>query len=188
MSDWYEVAVVAESFQQQLEAALAEYGPVPQDERAKALIGQAAFALGTLSDYAATKGQPEPKPAGATPRPLGSVQRVRVNEIPTVIEMLFGVADITQRAFVSKTRALGVVAARRAIAWMLYEGIEYEVKPSLPDLAVLLGMSPTGHATLVGQKKRAELHAELAARMYDECDRLGIKTNPRPDWARKEQV
>lgn len=178
MSNWYEVAVVAEAMQQQLEAALSEYGPVPNDEQARAYVVQAKFALGKLSDYAATKAEPQTP----LPPPIGG--KVKPSQVPELIQALCGVADVPVTVFLDHRRARNLVAARSSLAWMLHDGVAFEIQPSFPEMSAWLGMLPSKHSTLVRAKHRAELAAPLVKAMYDECERRGIKTHPRPDWAK----
>ena len=181
MSNWYEVSVVAESFQQQLIASLSEYGPIPADQQAQAFVSQAKFALGKLADYAATR-YTERTPT----EPICG--KVKSNQVPDLIAVMCAVADVPVTVFNDHSRARNLVAARSALSWMMHEGVAFEIPPSFPQMCVWFGMLPTRHTTFVSAKRRAELAAHLVTAMYDECDRLGIRTNPRPDWARKEHV
>jgi hypothetical protein len=178
MSNWYEVSIVAEAIQQQLEAALSEYGPVPGDQQAQAYVSQAKFALGKLSDYASTKYVQKTPTA-----PISG--KVKTNQVPELIAAMCAVADVPVTVFNDHSRARNLVAARSALAWMLHEGVAFEIPPSFPEMCVWFGMLSTRHTTLVSAKRRAELAAHLVTAMYDECDRLGIRTNPRPDWAKE---
>jgi chromosomal replication initiation ATPase DnaA len=186
MSNWYEVSVVAESFEQQLDAALTDYGPIPSDEQAQARLSQVKYALRGLAEYASSKAIP-PTPqlvVESTPPTVTGV--AKASEIKSVFRILANVASVTNEVFVSRSRAASLVAARRAISWMLYDGVWFTVPPSFPQVAKAVGLNC--HTNIMALRNSADQAAPLVRRMYDECERRGIKTHPRPSWARKEQA
>jgi len=182
MSDWKSVAVAAEAMQIAVEAALLEYGPVDNDERAKAIVGQATHALGSLHKYATSQDW-------ATMKHETPTQGAEVNACPTqaeignVLDILAKVADVPSDVFKYKSRAIGYVAARSALSWMLYNGVKFVVPPSWPELARMVGTNQ--HSTLITAARRAPSFGPLVGKMYNECKSRGIETHPRPDWAKE---
>lgn len=72
-----------------------------------------------------------------------------------------------------------------AVAWMLRRGFPFPVPPSLPEIADAMGY--LSHTSALSAIRDGAKNAEHVARIYDYLDAQGIRTNPRPDWARKEQ-
>lgn len=182
MSNWHDVAVLAESFEQQAMAAIKDYGPMPDDEQAQALLGQATFAFRRLHNYA--EGKLVQQAIAAVPEMQSETRLQTVGDVPGMFALFVGVAGVDCDVFRTKSRAAELVAARCAISWVLRHGVKYRVLPSWPDLTSAVGAS--GHATLITASYRAMETPNLIGKMLDACESHGIATNPRPDWARKE--
>jgi hypothetical protein len=45
-----------------------------------------------------------------------------------------------------------------------------------------------GHTSSIQAWQAASKHGDIVAKMFDYMETNMVKTNPRPDWARKEQV
>jgi hypothetical protein len=83
---------------------------------------------------------------------------------------------------------------RAAIQWLLRRGIDWGLRP-IPSLAEISCatryMDPRHrdrHSAVFQNVERAEVHArtqQLVRVLLDYCDANGIKTHPRPDWAKE---
>jgi hypothetical protein len=72
---------------------------------------------------------------------------------------------------------------RRAIAWMMRRGIAFPYTPSLPEIAAAMGFG--SHSSVLEGIREAQHHGDLVARMYKHCEQFGLRTHPRPDWAKE---
>jgi hypothetical protein len=171
MNEWEKVAVLAEAMQQQFEAALVDYGPIQDDPLARAYVAQASLAIGNLAKHANTKVSD-----GITGTPTAG-------DIRKVLEILAGVAGVSPDVFEFATRARTYTNARSAIAWMLYYGVAFAAPVTWTLLAEAVGVK--NHTSLICAVKRADAMSGMVAQMYDELERRGIKTHPRPDWAKE---
>lgn len=192
MSGWYDVSVIAACIEQQIDAGLSDLEAVATDTRAMMHVSQAKHAMRELAMYARGEvKQPPPVLAPAVGNPVKQkirlLRRPLIVEFPAIHKRMCAVACVPENLFADKSRPVQLVTARRAMAYLYYYGIRWQVDLSMPHLAGLLGMG--GHASLVTQMRCAPSYAsELSRALYDECDRAQIETNPRPVWARKEQV
>jgi len=189
MSMWYDVSIIAAGMEQQIDAALSDLESVATDSRAMMHVSQAKHAMRELALYARGEvKQPPPmvKPAAANPTKMvvKLVRRPLLAEFPVVHTRMCIMLGMPENLFRDKSRAEHVVNARRALAFMYYYGIRWQLPLSLPHMAGLLGVN--GHSTFVTQTRCAPAYAsELVSRLYDECDRAQIETHPRPDWAKE---
>jgi hypothetical protein len=181
MSNWHDVAVLAESFEQQAMAAIKDYGPMSGDEQAQALLGQATFAFRRLHNYA--EGKLVQQAIAEVPVAQSQIRLQTVGDVPGMFALFVGIAGVDCDVFRTKSRAAELVAARCAISWVLRHGVKYRVLPSWPDLAIAVGAP--GHATLITASYRAMDTPNLIRKMLDACDAHGIATHPRPDWAKE---
>ena len=92
-----------------------------------------------------------------------------------------------KRGSVSKYRA--------AIQWVLRNGVVLPDRPTLNEIgavtAFTVPFSDDKHSTVLSGVKRTKTDVEIQAlvtRLLDYCDANGIKTHPRPDWAKRKEV
>jgi hypothetical protein len=189
MSMWYDVSIIAAGLEQQIDAALSDLEAVATDARAMMHVSQAKHAMRELALYARGEvKQPPPvvRPSAANPTKMvvKLVRRPLIVEFPTIHKQLCEVLGVDENLFVEPTRVVEIVNARRAMAYVYYYGIRWQVPVSFPQLAGLLGMS--GHSSLIGQSRCTPRYAGVAtARLYDVLERAQIETHPRPDWAKE---
>jgi hypothetical protein len=185
MSNWYEVAILAESMQQQVQAALHDYGPIPKDEKARALIGQATYAMGQLHDHATKKIAEMNAPKGITkPAIMPKVALAQTyDDLPKLFMMFASVAGVDTDVFTQSSRAEVLSDARAAIAWMMYYGVAYRVQPSWPELARTVRSN--NHSTLISASYRSQDSSHLISKMFDVCEEHAIATRKRPAWAKE---
>ncbi len=72
------------------------------------------------------------------------------------------------------------------VVYMLRSGIAFPVQPSWNEIADV--MLYLGHTSSIQAWQAASKHGDIVAQMFDYMETNMVKTNPRPDWARKEQV
>jgi hypothetical protein len=84
---------------------------------------------------------------------------------------------------VNKSGKCSNVPEMRAIAWMLRRGIAFPYTPSLSEIAAAMGYRT--HTVVIDWVREAQHHGDLVARMYKHCEQFGLRTHPRPDWAKE---
>jgi hypothetical protein len=180
MSNWHDVAVLVESLEQQVVAAISDYGPMPDDERAQALLDEATAAFRKLHEYAESKTS-----EALPPPPTIEAKLQHADNVPAIFAEFAAIAGVDEDIFRTSSHAPRAVAARAAIAWTLRHGVKYEAAaPSWPTFARVVGS--VSHSTLIAASYRSQDCPHLVSKLFDYCDAHGIATNPRPDWARKE--
>jgi hypothetical protein len=178
MSSWHDVAVLVESLEQQVVAAIGDYGPMPDDEQAQAMLDEATNAFRKLHSYA------ESKTVEALPPPPKIEAKIQhADNVPAIFAEFAAIAGVDEDIFRTSSHAPRAVAARAAIAWVLRHGVKYETVPSWPMFARVVGS--VNHSTLIAASYRSQDCPHLVSKLFAYCDAHGIATNPRPDWAKE---
>lgn len=175
MSNWQTVAIIAESLEQQVNAAIGDLDSVRTDDKAIGFFKQTTHALRSLCLHAREREN------FVLEVKFG---KVRLADAGPIVTELCDVADVSSELFLMRTKAKVEVSARSALAWMMRNGITFVHPPSWTDVARMFDID--SHSTVCKVAQEAHRHADLVRAMFDRCEKKGIPTNPRPDWARKE--
>ena len=175
MSNWHAIAIIAESLEQQVNAALGELDTVQNDDKANGCFKQTTHGLRSLCLHAREREN------FVLEVKFG---KVRLADAGPIVTELCDVADVSSDLFLMRTKAKVEVSARSALAWMMRNGVAFVHPPSWTDVARMFDID--SHSTVCKVAQEAPKYAYLVRAMFDRCEKKGIPTNPRPDWARKE--
>lgn len=108
------------------------------------------------------------------------------------VDQMCGVLGVDSLWLRQPTKRGKVPKYRAAVQWVMRCGVVWPRRPTLNEIgavtAFTVPFSDDKHSTVLSGIKRVSMDTEtqeMARRLLDHCEANGIKTHPRPDWAKE---